>query len=594
MKRFFIALIAFILIALAFLLPNRSGLDDGVPPPLPSADFAIFENAKIYTADPVEPWAEAMIIHGDRLVFVGGQDEASRQVSGSIARYDLGGRFVMPGIIDSHTHPGLVAILGEEEESDVSESMPGRPLDAILDWLEAYDDANPLTPFVMQGSWDVAEFLPDGPHRRHLDELFPIKPVMLLDNSGHSFWVNSAMLTLLGVDDDVAPLSEVSYFVRDAKGELTGWAKEFALFPYFGDLLVPSKKVLRERFLDHIRFLVDNGVTSLWDAGNFHMDEAVYEIASELDRDGRLPIRYEGSYHIWEPGQIDFARERLLELRRKYAGDKLQFNTIKIHFDGVHEILTAATLTSYETDPGNTGGVLFAAGRLAEFMLELEAEQIDLHFHVVGARATRTALDAVELAQQELGQALSIEITLSHLEYVDPIDIPRFKRLGVHANFTPHWFGGGYFGQAGAINLGPERASQSQVVGRFMDAGANVTLSSDVISALGASRSNPFIGIEMSVTRREFGSDAGSPLLSPADAAISRKSAISAYTLNGARQLGWEEETGSLVAGKLADFIMLDASPLEVDENKIHSIKVLATVVGGQLVAGSLPDAVSK
>ena len=99
----------------------------------------------------------------------------------------------------------------------------------------------------------------------------------------------------------------------------------------------------------------------------------------------------------------------------------------------------------------------------------------------MGDWATREALDAVEQARRKLGE-LEVEVTLSHLENVAVEDIPRFAELGVHANFTPHWFGGSVFGAAGANNLGPERASRSQVVGEFLRAGANVTLSSDVVS----------------------------------------------------------------------------------------------------------------
>ena len=150
---------------------------------------------------------------------------------------------------------------------------------------------------------------------------------------------------------------------------------------------------------------------------------------------GLLPVRYEGSYHVWNPAQIDIAREELLLLRKKYAGNKLRFNTVKVHFDGVAEILTAGMLEPFATDPGNRGGILFSTDRLTAFMLELDEAGIDLHMHVVGDRSTRTALDAWELAASEKGERLGIQLTLSQLETVHPDDIPRFKAMGVHAPF---------------------------------------------------------------------------------------------------------------------------------------------------------------
>ncbi len=121
-----------------------------------------------------------------------------------------------------------------------------------------------------------------------------------------------------------------------------------------------------------------------------------------------------------------------------------------------------------------------------------------------------------------------------------------------------------------------------------MKAGANVTLSSDVVSGAEAYRSNPFIGIEMSVTRQEFGASAEVEVLSPADAVVKVEDALRAYTRNGAQQLGREHLIGTLEAGKFADFIVLDANPLTVDIKLVHQTHPVATVIGGQLVFGRL------
>ena len=174
---------------------------------------------------------------------------------------------------------------------------------------------------------------------------------------------------------------------------------------------------------------------------------------------------------------------------------------------------------------------------------------------------------------------------MSHLFSVAETDIERFRKLGVHANFTPQWFAGTAFGKAGEINLAPERAGRSQFVGRFFERGANVTLSSDVV--YDPLRVSPFIGIEMSMTRQALG-NAAAAVLPPADAVISLKQALAAYTVNGAAQLGLEEQIGAIKTGYLADFIVLPQDPFETDVHSLHRIDPVATVVAGELQSGSL------
>ena len=281
------------------------------------------------------------------------------------------------------------------------------------------------------------------------------------------------------------------------------------------------------------------GITTLWDGGNFNMDDAVYKAAYDIARDGNLPLRWEGSYHIWAPEQIDTAAASLMRLREEYAHGPLQFNSIKIHYDGMQDILTASMLEPYASDPDNYGGVLFTPQRLSAFVQELDGYDIDLHMHSSGDRATRNILDAVEQAREVLGRPLGIEITISHLFSVADSDIGRFQELGVHANFTPHWFGGTTYGDAREINVGPERASRSQLVGQFMREGANVSLSSDVV--YNALRVSPFIGIEMSMTRRAMG-NADAATMPPPDARISLEQALAGYTINGAESSGRRNE----------------------------------------------------
>ena len=550
-------------------------------------------NGRIYTEDPKQPWARALLVQGERIAYVGdaGTAEWARLVGHSTPVHDLHNRLVLPGFVDAHTHPGLTSIYGSgDAEVDATENMPAPGRADTLKWLRRYATTHPHENTVMLGYWDVASFLPEGPNTRDLDAIFPTTRAVLFDNSGHSVWVNSAMLKTLGINARTPDLSPgISVIVRDAHGEPTGWIKEFAAMRALGPLLMPPPEAFRQRLRKYLEFLASHGVTTLFDAGNMGLEDLVYRELADLERAGQLPIRIFGSYHIWDPAQIDQAVAELKRLRAAYGGPHLRFDTIKIHYDGVVEILTAAMLEPYAIDPANRGGVLYDHHRLARFIEELEREHLNLHLHVVGDRATREALDAVQEARQALGHLPSIQITLCHLQVVDPGDIGRFRDLGVHANFTPHWFGGTQFGRAGAIALGPERARRDELAGSFWRSGANVTFSSDVTSSDEIPRTNPFVGVEMSMTRRDYAGGTDPDRQPLPEERLGLDQALAAYTLNGARQLGIGGETGSLEVGKKADLVIVSRDPFKVPVRRIHTAVVNAVVLDGKLTAGALP-----
>ncbi len=322
------------------------------------------------------------------------------------------------------------------------------------------------------------------------------------------------------------------------------------------------------------------------DAGTFGWGDMVYASLAAMEKAGKLPLRYEGTYHIYAPDQLKIAVDEVLRLHKEFGGERLKFNTIKIHLDGVNEINTAGVLEDFANEPGNRGGVLFTVDELVGLMRQMSEHGIHLHMHSVGDRTTRTVLDAVEkLRAENGGKPLPIQITMAHLELVDPVDIARFKELGVNANFTPHWLGGTiFFGSD--VALGEERIARNQSVGAFFDAGANVTFSSDVVSMQQHKRANPFMGIEMGATRQEAEVGREAPIFSPESARATVAQMIQGYTLNNAIQMGLDDTLGSLEAGKLADFVVLPDNLLEMDVYDIHNVVPSAVYMNGKLVSG--------
>ena len=541
----------------------------------------VLKNGKFYTVDIARPWADAVAIENGRLVYVGDADGVSEFIDADTAVHDLVGRFVLPGLIDSHTHPGLVA------RSVDYVDLPWTPetKQEMFDVLVAYAEANPEKEFIVGGRWPTAFFGEEGPNRQELDAVIADRPVILKDTSGHAQWLNTRALEVLGIDRDTPdPIPGLSYLYRDADGEPTGWIKERAIDKQLAAAGIGGIRAdSLAGFLDYLAAL---GVTVMFDAGNG--DEG-YKAAAILERENRMPLRYEGSYRIETEDQLSGAVAELKRLRETYGGELLRFNTIKIMFDGVSEIRTSAVLEPFLGEEKYRGKTLVDSSRLRDFILELHEEAIDLHLHTVGDSAVRTALDAVEAARAKLGGAPDVRITLCHLEVIDDSDFDRFSELDIFSNFSPQWHGGHI--QGAQLTLGQERYDQMFRAQPLIDRNVTVTFSSDITNAgkWKTDRASPFFGMQVGHTRVEPEFGPGAKIRPPENERLSVADMIRGYTLNGAAQLGMESELGSIEVGKIADLVVLDRNLFEVLPDQIKSIRPTAVLMEGRLTSGSLP-----
>ena len=374
---------------------------------------------------------------------------------------------------------------------------------------------------------------------------------------------------------------------RDPDGELTGWTTEWAFAPYFARFLEADVEANRAGIAHFLNYLSSLGVTTLMDGGNRWYADDVTPLLAELDQSGRMPVRYEGVYHIYVPDQVPGAIDELLRMRERYAGNRLQFNIVKIHFDGVNEIRTAALLDPFSDDPGNRGNTLIGERALSAFILELNEAGLYLHLHCVGDRAIRVALDAVELARNSLDEPLHTRITLTHLEIIEPADYPRFRELGVFANYTPAWHA--YWeDDLTRTTLGPRHA-RSFLIRPLLDHGATVTFSSDTTSLEAIEEANPYLGMQTAHNRQYPPDGPDATIREPIADRLSLEEIIKGYTISGATQLRMNEDIGSIEVGKLADLVVLDRNLFMIDRYEIAEATPEAVLMEGEVIQGALP-----
>jgi predicted amidohydrolase YtcJ len=565
-----------LLIALMLVAPNpEANASD-------SRADAVFLDGNFYTANPRQPWASAVAIQGDHIIYVGDKVGVDEFVGPETRRYRLEGKLVLPGLIDAHTHPGMVALSARDVSIEDTETRP-ELMQAIARMIES----NPDPPVLIGGSWRNELFDERGPHKRDLDRIESSRPVILYDYWGHSVWANSKAFEMAGVGRNTPDvISGLAYYQRDDDGEPTGWVTESAasvFVKHFQAVTAETEQSLL-RFLQYLREL---GVTALWDAGNFGWDDEIYAVVSRWDREGVLPLRYHGSYTLFLPDDLPNAVAELKRMREAYGSDRVRIDTLKVFLDGVIETRTADMSEDYLDTPGNSGRSLLNQAQLRQLILDLNAEGLDMHVHTVGNRSIEMTLNAVEEARKSLSEPLETRVTLCHLEVMDDSDFNRFKDLGVIASFTPHWHGGD------AEELKPAIGDKARIMMRaqpLISDGAVVTFSSDITDRAEwkSHGANPFAGMQIGHNKQDIEGGAQAILTPPRSERLRLDSLVDGYTRNAAVQLGLSDQLGSIEVGKRADLVVLDRNLFEVDRYDIHEVRPVAVVMDGRIVHGEL------
>ena len=525
----------------------------------------IIKNAKIYTSDRFKPIASAMAVKDGKFVYVG--DEAGlADYEGEVT--DLGGKFIMPGIIDSHLHITSGVAFEYAEMGEVI-TIDGKQ--AILDFIADYIQNHPgLERYRFK--LEKKRLRGENLAKEDLDAICQGAEIQILEGENHSTWVNSKILEKHGITDESPdPVPSLSFYVRK-DGHVTGNLMEITaqvpiLFDSAMDYTDEQIDAALQRWID---FSVSHGITGCFDAGNpaiHDFEERVYDHLKAFDEQGKLPIHVEGCYVVAAKWEVEQGLKELKRYREKYNTENMKINTMKIFMDGTQTIHTAAMVTPYE-GTNDVGGMAFNKEDLAEVIKKLNAEGLDLHLHTIGERSSRTALDAVELARKDLGDDFRVRVTCAHLEIQDDADLGRFAKLGVTANFTPHWHAGDINFYSTTIG---DRASKMFRCKTLWDTGALVTWSSDNVAFADFVTWNPYLCMEVGMTRQITEKTNGYDYtriptpFPPSSEQMGIGEMILGYTINGAKQLGIEDRKGSIEAGKDADYLVFDEDLLTAE-----------------------------
>ena len=532
-------------------------------PPANPADTIIL-NARIYTVNPQQPWAEAIAISGEKILAVGSAREIQEYRQASTKIIDAQGRLVLPGFVDCHIHfmdgsMGLTQV-NLNEAKTIAEIQK-----RVKDYAESH----------AKEPWAYPTFAPSGlPDKKILDEVVPERPVYLVAFDGHSSWANSKALQTAGITRET-PDPPNGKIVRDEKGEATGALKERA-----GDLIARvMPKPTREERLDALRLGIHEankvGLTRVHSAGQ---DFEWLDLYDELRRNGQLTLRFYIAYFLDPPELTPEAIDKIEQARRTYHDEWISGGVVKTMLDGVVEAHTAAMLTPYSDDPSQIGKLFWDPAKYTQAVTEVDRRGLQIFTHAIGDKAVRLALDAYQNAAAT-NHTTDARPRIEHIETISAQDIPRFGKQGVIASFQPlHAYPDDDTLKIWARNVGPERAKRAWVWHSIESTGGRLAFGSDwpVVTL------NPWPGVQNALTRQT--TEGNPPDGFVPGERINLEDTIKAYTL-GAAFAGRREKTeGSLEPGKLADLIVLSQDLFKIKPNEIAKTEVLLTMVGGKVV----------
>jgi predicted amidohydrolase YtcJ len=538
-----------------------------------SAQDRLFINGKVFTGNPQHPYAEAVAIRGSKIVAVGSRTEVAASLGSSPEIIDLGGKTLLPGLIDSHVHAvgGGVSLLSADVENKVRN----------IDELAVIAAAAKKSGRGMSGDVLFVSGVPleVWSHTRELNAKFnagefATQPVFLEGMDGHTGWANQAMRNKAGLDKAyISHLtdSQRKYYGYDPDFTPNGFAVDAGLHVVRKQVPGPDAKKMLAGAQAAVDYLHGLGITSWLDPA---VDEKTLTAYRDLAADKKLTAHV-AAFVVVEANAPDPLAETHA-LRKKFDGvPGLTVPGVKVFADGVVEYpsQSAAMFAPYGKT-GKMGDLLFDPKKFAAMCIQADREGLIVHTHAIGDRAVAETLNGIEAARKANGNS-GLPHTITHLQFIRPEDIQRFKPLGVIASFQLLWAAA----EVDTIDIvqpyvTPEIYKWQYPARSMLNAGAIIAGASD----WNVSSPNVFFAIYQAETRK------GVKGILDANEDLPRESMLYAYTINAARAMNQQNSIGSIDPGKEADLTLVDRDVMTISPEEMRDTKVLWTMVGGEWV----------
>ncbi len=518
----------------------------------------ILVNGHIHAFDRRHSLPNALVLQGDRVRFVGEEPQALSMAGPGSQIVDLNGKHVLPGLIDSHIHIETLSLSLEKVDCDTATKS------ACLDRVKARARSALADEWILGHGWDQNKWQGFG-DRQDLDRASPGNPAYLTATSLHASWANSRALEIAGVGRGT-PDPPGGRIQRDAEGRPTGVLFENAMH-LVADKIPPPSLEERVRAMRRTQQLMwKAGLTGAHDVDGVDSLETLQALHSQ----GELGLRIRKTL---PRESLDAARA--LRLRSGFGDDLLRICGVKLFSDGALGQRTAAMFDPYLEEPHNRGILLLEREQLIDIGVKAGEIGLPLFVHAIGDYANRVVLDALQelRATERPGAQPRMIHRIEHAQLLHPDDIPRFGRLGVTASMQPihapsdREMAERYWGN---------RCQNAYAWRSLLKSGANLAFGSDAPVA----SFSPFVGVFAATTRRSPHEQLlGSPWIP--EQCIGREAALQAYTLGAARSVGEAGHWGRLVPGYYADLIVLDDDPLSAPDQKLPTLRIAGTMVGG-------------
>ena len=542
----------------------------------------VFINGTVYTIDEKRTIREAVAIKGNKILFAGKEKEIVAYVGNSTRIIDMKGGVLLPGFTDAHTHPiqGGFALTRLSFE-DIDDAK------IIQQKLATYAKSHPELKVIFGIGWSLNQFKDGNPHKRILDAVVSDRPVVLIDSNGHSAWANSIALEKAGINRNT-PTPTNGYIERDPQlQEATGTLRESAQELVLKLLPEPTLQEQVDQLRAGLEYQNALGYTALIDAsigaGNEQNAYLVLADQKELTARTLLALRSGESLLKTDVAQNEITQtvnqlsERRDTIERRSQG-LLSGNMVKVFVDGGLESCTAAFLQNY-ADSGcgssHLGEINMPENVIQEYVTALDKAGFQVHFHTIGDRAARVALDSIDSAQTT-NRTIDRRHTLSHLQFAHEQDFPRFKQLNVYANIQALW--AFPYDDSMASFIGSEIGNGIYPFRSLRDAGSTLVYGSD----WPVSTANPFHATEVAVLRKDPSKLTGQVLLP--NETLTVDDMITALTNGGARIMHQESIRGSIEVGKLADLVLLNQDPYHSKPTDLSEITIELTMFDGRVV----------